>query len=373
MSVNKQRLVDEFIQLVSVDSPSLGERRMGDYLTQQLISLGFSVREDDTGNQIGGNCGNIYGFLDGEHTLNPIVFCAHMDTVEPSSGKQALLGEDGTIRSNGDTVLGADDCAGIASIIEALRAIREQQLPHRPIEVLLTVAEEIYCKGAELFDFSLLRSKEAYILDLTGPVGTVAYQAPTILSFDVTVRGKSSHAGFAPDKGVHAIKAAAEAIASLPIGRISEITTLNVGEIQGGRATNIVPELCVVSGEIRSYSHEQAIHTAQTVKEQFERAAKEHGAHAEFITKTCCHAYTTPLDHPVVRRYEETCKAMGLTCRLEPTFGGSDNNVFAAHGITGIVLACAMHQCHSCEEFTTVDELVMIAELTKNLMTSEVL
>lgn len=370
--VDKQRLVDEFVRLVSIDSPSLGERTMGDYLAKQLEVLGFCVREDNAATRIGGNCGNIYGFLDGNRAQDPILFCAHMDTVEPSSGKQAILGEDGIIRSGGNTVLGADDCAGIAAILEAVRIIREQQLPHRPIEVLFTVAEEIYCKGAAQFDFSAVRAKEAYILDLAGPVGTAAHKAPTILSFDVTVRGKSAHAGFAPHKGVHAIKVAAEAITLLPIGRISDNTTLNFGKISGGQATNIVPDLCVVSGEIRSYSHEEALQTAQHVKAQFERSAKEKDARAEFVIETCCRAYETPITHPIVRRYQEACKSLGLAGDLEPTFGGSDNNVFAQHGIAGLVLACAMHRCHSCEEFTSVDELTKITELAINIMTSEV-
>ncbi len=372
MIIDKERLIKEFTRLVSIDSPSLLEREMGDYLKNKLEELGFTVMEDDTGSKLGGNCGNIYGFWEGREELEPILFCVHMDTVEPSRGKQAVLGADGVIRSKGDTVLGADDFAGIAAILEALYTIKEKQLEHRPIEVLFTVAEEIYCKGAKVFDYSNIKSKEAYVLDLTGDVGAAAYRAPSILSLKIEVNGKASHAGFAPHEGIHAIQAAADAIAKLKLGHIDDATTLNIGVIQGGLATNIVPALCMVGGEIRSYSHKKALETAKEVKQQFEKSAEAFQAIVKFEVITNCQAYETPKEHPVVRRFEAACETLNIPSSLQQTFGGSDNNAMAEHGITGIVLACAMNQCHSCEEYTTEEELARIAELTRVLMTREV-
>ncbi|WMC93401.1 M20/M25/M40 family metallo-hydrolase [Kineothrix sp. MB12-C1] len=372
MTVDKERLIEEFIKLVSIDSPSLLEREMGDYLKDKLKGLGFVVTEDGAGSKLGGNCGNIYGFLEGKKELEPLLFCVHMDTVEPSRGKQAVVGDDGVIRSKADTVLGADDLAGVAAILEALSVIKEKELEHRPIEVLFTVAEEIYCKGAKVFDYSNIKSTEAYVLDLTGAVGAAAYQAPSILSLVIEVNGKASHAGFAPHKGIHAIQAAADAITKLKLGQIDENTTLNIGVIQGGLATNIIPELCAVGGEIRSYSHKTAMELSEEVKKQFERSAEAIGATVKFEVITNCQAYETPKDHPVVLRFKEVCDLLNLPFSLQQTFGGSDNNAMFEHGITGIVLACAMNQCHSCEEYTTVDELVRIAEVTKALMVSEV-
>ncbi len=372
MTIDKERLIKEFTRLVSIDSPSLLEREMGDYLKHKLEELGFTVTEDDAGSKLGGNCGNIYGFLEGMQELEPILFCVHMDTVEPSRGKLAVLGADGVIRSKGNTVLGADDFAGIAAILEALYTIKEKQLEHRSIEVLFTVAEEIYCKGAKVFDYSNIKSKEAYVLDLTGDVGAAAYQAPSILSLKIEVNGKASHAGFAPHEGIHAIQAAADAIAKLKLGHIDDVTTLNIGVIQGGLATNIVPALCTVGGEIRSYSHKKALETAREVKKQFEKSAEAFQAAVKFEVITNCQAYETPKEHPVVRRFEAACETLNIPSSLQQTFGGSDNNAMAEHGITGIVLACAMNQCHSCEEYTTEEELARIAELTRVLMTSEV-
>jgi tripeptide aminopeptidase len=369
MRINQARMVGTFERLVSIDSPSLGEREMCDYLRSRLEGLGLAAAEDDAGRQIGGSCGNLYGFLAGSEALEPLLFCAHMDTVEPSAGKRAVIGGDGVIRSGGDTVLGADDCSGITAILEALSLIREQGLAHRPVEVLFTAAEERYGQGAKQFDCSRLRSKEAYVLDLTGPVGTAAYKAPTILFFEAAVEGRASHAGFAPEEGVHAILAAADAVLKLPSGRIDPETTLNVGRIQGGLAANIVPELCRISGEIRSSSHERALALADTVRQQFERSAAAAGARAAFSTRLGVRAYETPAEHPVVRRYRQACQKLALPYSLVQTFAGSDNNILAEHGITGIVPACAMNKCHSCGEYTRVDELRRAAALTLTLMT----
>ena len=158
---NRDRLLILFEQLIAFDSPSYGEREICDFIKGRLADLGIAVCEDGTAKKIGGNCGNLYAYVDGALNLPPLLFCAHMDTVEPSRGKQMRIAADGTITSDGKTVLGADDCAGIAAILEALTAVAESGRPHRPVEILFTVAEEPYCVGIQQFDFSKLRSKEA--------------------------------------------------------------------------------------------------------------------------------------------------------------------------------------------------------------------
>lgn len=373
MRINKERLISQFVSLVSIDSKSFDEKHMGEFIKERLNALGFLIYEDGAGKRCNGNCGNIYAYLEGEGNISgePLLFCSHMDTVEPSSGKQAIIGEDGIIKSNGKTVLGADDCSGIAAILEALAVIREQNFPHRPIEVLFTIVEEPYCKGSAVFDFSNIRSKEAYVLDMAGPVGSAAYKAPTILSLDITVTGKASHAGFAPEKGIHSIQAAAKAIAELQLGHIDDETTLNIGLIQGGLATNIIPDRCNISGEIRSYSNIKALQAAESVKKQFTESADALGAKIHCEIQTHFEAYETQLDQPIVSRFKRICSEQGLPFSLQKTFGGSDNNRLANHGIQGLVLANAMYNCHSCEEYTTVDELCNIAELTLSLMLSK--
>jgi len=369
--VNKDRLVTEFVQLVAMDSPSFEEMEVGTYVKEQLRALGFEIREDEAGRKNHGSCGNIYGFLKGTKELEPILFCVHMDTVEPARGKTAVIAEDGTITSKGNTVLGADDFAGITAILEALRVVQENNLAHRPIEVLFTTAEEVYSKGIAHFDYSWLKSKEGYTLDLTGPVGMAAYKAPSILAMEIQIKGKAAHAGFAPEEGVHAIAVAAKAISELKLGHIDEETTQNIGIIHGGLMSNIVPESCSIKGEVRSYDHEKAVRETEKTKAVFERFAKEYKAGLEFTVTIGCKAYETPIDDPVVKRFEEACGQLDLPCRMIETFGGSDNNVLATYGFRGIVLATAMNQCHSVKEYTSVNELCKIAEVTVRLMTSD--
>ena len=363
-------IFDTFSQLVAIDSPSLGERQLCDHLTGRLTALGLTVREDNAATLLGGSCGNLYGFLPGDEALTPLLFCAHMDTVEPSRGKQAILHPDGRITSAGDTVLGADDLAAVAAILEALAQIQAQNLPHRPIEVLFTVAEEIYAKGAGAFDCTTLRSRQVYVPDLTGTVGTAAYKAPTILRFTATITGRASHAGFAPQAGIHAIAAAAQGISNLPMGQIDEDTTCNIGIINGGLAPNIVPEHCTLTGEIRSYDHQKALACADRVEQTLSAACQALGAALTFTTTCDLMAYETNLNHPVVNRFRAVCAQKGLTPSFIPTFGGSDLNHFAQKGLTGLVLASAMNDCHSTDEYTSLSELTNLTNLILGLMTT---
>lgn len=369
--MNTQRLIDTFFELVSIDSPSHGERQMCDHLKKILTDLGLELYEDNAGDILGGNCGNLYGFLPGDESLSPLLFSAHMDTVEPALGKKAVLHSDGKITSAGNTVLGADDLAGVAAILEALRTIKEQKLTHRPIEILFSVTEEKYCIGAGAFDFSRIKSTEGYVLDLIGAVGTVANKAPTVISFTVTITGKAAHAGFAPETGIHAIAVAAKAIENTSMGNVDRETTCNIGLIDGGTALNIVPDCCAVKGEIRSYSHDKALKQMQMVSANFTDAANKFSAQVQIETEIPIEAYEIPADHPVAGRFKQTCDELGLPFSLTSTFGGSDNNHFAKNGIAGLVIANAMNACHSCDEFSSVSELENITRLTTQLMTSK--
>lgn len=370
MQINRERLVDSFFTLTAIDSPSLGERKMADELKHRLLALGFTVWEDEAGEQIGGNCGNLFASLRGGDTLPPLLFCAHMDTVQPAYGKRAVLDNDGKIHSGGDTVLGADDVSAISAILESVQTLLEHHALKRDIEVLFTVSEETYGTGAAAFDCSVIRSKEAYVPDYDGVHGQAVVAAPSILSFCAEITGKASHAGFAPEKGISAISVAAHAIDRLKLGRISPDLTMNIGIIHGGLLTNIVPETCVVEGEIRGGVHEEALQQLEAAKSMFQTACDEFGARLHFSSQCLVRAYHTPEDAPVVARYFRVCEAHGLKTEAVHTFGGSDNNILAQHGITGIVIASAMHACHTSGEYTTIDELSQLAELLMGLMLS---
>ena len=371
MQIRTERLVEEFQELVSVDSVSYRERDMADLLKDKLGMLGIDAIEDNAGEHCGGNAGNIYGVWKGTLPGAPILFSAHMDTVEPGIGKKAILQEDGRITSDGTTVLGSDDAAGIAEILEAIRSIQEQNIQHRDIEVLFPVAEEVYGRGSHVFDYSCIQAKEAYVLDLSGAVGTASLQEPTLIPFTVEIQGKASHAGFAPEEGIHAIAIAADAIGQIEQGRIGEDTTVNIGKISGGTATNIVPEHVIMRGEIRSYEHRKAIETVENIGRIIEETAKAHGGSSNMTYDVHLHAYKIEETEPVVKRFEKACLELGIESRLTRTFGGSDNNSFLQHGIRGIVLACGMNQVHTTNEYATVEELERSASIVAKLMTSE--
>lgn len=367
-AVNAERLQQEFCRLVEVDSVSFQERKMADVLKKKLQILGAEVYEDEAAEILHSEAGNVYGYLPGELPGEPLLFSAHMDTVEPGKGKKAVCHEDGRITSEGNTVLGADDMAGASAIFEAIRVLEENHIPHRSVELLFPVAEEAYVRGSSVFDYGRIKAKEAYVLDLSGPVGRASLQEPTLISFAVRVRGRAAHAGFAPEEGIHAIAAASRAIAAIAQGRIGEDTTVNIGKIEGGKATNIVPELVTVEGEIRSYDHEKAQEQLFKIRRVFETAAKETGAQIEVQYETYLTAYQLSEEEPVVKNFREVCEQLSIECQLTSTFGGSDNNSFLKHGIRGIVLACGMNQVHTASEYSSVDELVKCAAIVAGLL-----
>ncbi|MCD8053688.1 MAG: M20/M25/M40 family metallo-hydrolase [Lachnospiraceae bacterium] len=362
------RIYREFAELTGIDSVSFSERLMADTLTVKLRTLGFEVWEDDAGGKCCGDAGNLYGFLKGQIPGPPILLSAHMDTVTPGIGKRAVLREDGRITSEGETVLGADDVCGLVEILEGVRRVQERGIPHRDVEVLFTVAEEAYGKGASVFEFGRIHAREAYVFDLSGPVGTAALQAPSIISFRVEVRGKAAHAGFEPEKGIHAIQILSEAVSRMKLGHLDEETTLNIGQIEGGAARNIVPERCVCRGEIRSFYQARALETAAYVERTVREAAEGTGAEVRMDTEVHLEAYQIAENAPVVERFAEVCRNLGLPGEKISTFGGSDNNHLVRQGLQGIVLSCGMYRVHSTGEYTMLKDLELGAELAARLI-----
>ncbi len=358
----------KFEELVAVDATSFSERKMADKLKAELKSLGFEVSEDEAGKRYGGNAGNVYGFLKGEISGPPILFSAHMDTVEPGNGKKAIIDENGRITSAGDTVLGGDDVCGIVEILFGIKRVLERGEPHRDIEVLFPIAEELYTKGSSVFDYSKIKARNAYVLDMSGRVGTAAIAAPSIISFHVTVHGRASHAGFAPENGINAISTAAAAIAEIKQGHVNAETTLNIGQISGGTATNIVPDLCVCHGEIRSSDHERALKALEYVRGIFEVKAGNAGAEVTVDADIHMKAYKVSPDDPTVKNFERACEKLGISSRLVETFGGSDNNQFVKNGIHGIVLSCGMQEVHSVREYAYLQDIEMGVRLVEELI-----
>ncbi len=368
--INKKRQLDLFKRLVETDSPSYNERQVADLIKAELASMGIACDEDGAAEKLNGTAGNVFARIEGEVDAPALLFSSHMDTVEPSCGKKFVLDENGIIRSDGTTVLGADDFAGVSSILEAVRVIVENKLPHRTIELLFTPAEEVFCGGSEYFDYSRLQAKEAYVFDLDGDIGIACTAAPTIIKYTITFRGKSAHAGFAAHLGVHAIKAASAAVCAIKCGQVDDETTVNVGVISGGKATNIVPDECKITGEVRSFNHEKAGKKAEEIRLIAKAAAEKIGASIEYESSCNTIAYSLPENSPVCTRFASACKEIGVEPKFEKSFGGSDNNVYAYNGLEGIVCSTAMYDCHTTGEWCKAQELHKSARLALQLMLS---
>ena len=367
-------MLERFAEMVAIDAPSKGERGMADYLTKELKRIGFTVTEDDLAAKCGGNAGNLYAYLPGTEGASSkgALFSSHMDTVEPSRGKKAVFHEDGTITSDGTTVLGADDAAGLAAIMEAAESIVEDGMEHPPVEIVFTIGEEIYAVGISGFDSDVLKSERGYVLDLSGAPGAYSLSEPTLISYKAEITGKAAHAGFEPQNGINAVLAAAKAVCAIPQGWVREGTSCNVGIIHGGLATNIVSEKAEISGEIRSRSDADADEMLGEVRSAVEKACREVGASFEFSFRKCITAYRVPDDDPSLLRYKKVVEELGYELLPVPTFGGSDNNELRRRGFKTITMSIPMYDVHSCKEYSKADELVQTAEVVRALMLSDV-
>ena len=367
--VNTDRMVALFTEMVSLDSLSFGERAVADVLKRELEALGFEVSEDDAGAQYGSDTGNLYARLKGtDPAKEPVLFSAHMDTVVPGTGKKAVIEPDkGIITSEGNTVLGADDVAGIVEILEGIRLATEGGV-YGDIEVLFTVAEEVYGKGSKVFDYSKVKAETAFVVDMSGPAGTAARSAPSIISFEFDIKGKSAHAGFAPQGGINAIAVAADIIAATGQGLIEEGLTLNIGTISGGTASNIVSDSCRCTGEVRGSDHSAACLAVKQLAERADEKCGNAGAQYTFKSEVMIRAYETAESDRSCAVFQRACKELGLEGGLVATRGGSDNNIFAERGIKGIVLSCGMENTHTVNEYIPIEDLEKGAELIAEII-----
>ncbi|MDQ2086127.1 M20/M25/M40 family metallo-hydrolase [Herbivorax sp. ANBcel31] len=359
--VNKDRVVDEFIQLIKIDSISLDEREMADKLRIKLLKEGFNVKEDDAANKIGGNSGNLICNIKGNKNVPPILLMAHMDTVSPGIDKKPKI-EGDFIKSDGTTVLGGDDVAGIVCILETVRVLKEQNIAHGDIYIVFTVAEELGLLGAKNLDFSLIDAKYGFIMDLGGEIGYAAVAAPTQNTFDIKITGKASHAGIEPEKGISAIQIAADAISKMKLGRIDDETTANIGTIKGGEATNIVCENIEVRAEARSRKDEKLKEQTEHMKRCFKDSADRFGGKVVFKTEHLYPAFNINENEDIVSILKAASKKTGIELKLGKTGGGSDTNIINSKGIKAVDLSVGMDKIHSVKEQINIHDMVKASE-----------
>ncbi len=365
--MNPTRLLDLFCEIVRIESPSRHEAAMAARCADELRGLGFSVRFDDSAAQTGADTGNLVAHLPGT-APGHVVLSAHMDTVQPCAGIEPVV-EDGVVRSAGDTILSADDKAGVAAILEGVRSVVEEGAPRPDVTVLLTTCEELHLLGSgALAPDALPAGAPCYVLDADGAPGTVITGAPCHWTLEAVFAGRASHAGVVPEAGISAIQMAAVAIGAMPLGRIDEATTANIGVIAGGRETNVVPEACMLRGECRSLYPERAEAQKAAMTVALEQAAARFGGTVGIDWTPSYGAVLYDEDDALVQAAARAARAAGLEPCFRHDGGGSDANVLAARGVRAVTLGVGMTAFHSPEEHISVADLEGTARLVEALV-----
>lgn len=368
--VNKERLIKRFIDLVTIDSETKEEANIATYLKTELEKLKVLVEEDDAKAVTGHGANNLICTLKGSSSHSrSIFFSSHMDTVKPGIDIKPQI-NDGLITSDGSTILGADDKAGIAVIFELINLLKENNIEHGDIQFILTVGEESGLIGAKAIDPSLITADFGYVLDSDGAVGNLVVAAPYQSKFNATIHGKSAHAGVAPEKGVSAITTAAKAIAKMKLGRIDKITTANISYFKGGQkeTTNIVSDYVEIEGEARSLQKENLDNVINQIKNHFETTAKNFGAKAEFTLFEAYPGFSIAQDDKVVKIAQGAAEKLSLSSELLQSGGGSDANIFNSFGIPTANLSVGYEHIHTTNEQIHEDELIRLAELSVEIV-----
>lgn len=361
--IDEARLVSLFRDLCLIDAPALAERDCVAFVRSHLEGMGLEVWEDQAGAAIGGNANNLAARLPGNTPSAPkIFFSAHFDTVEPTRGLE-IVERDGALFSDGSTILGADDKAGMAPAIEAVRCLMDSPEPRGDVFLVFTCAEEIGLLGAGAFDIGGLGADFGYVFDTGPPVGSFVTQTATHDKLDFEILGRPAHAGKDPEHGLNAISVLADAVSGLTVGRVSPETTCNLGIVEGGTAVNVVCPSVRVRGEARSTVLAELESCVDTMVSAFESAARKWGAELKVDHKRHYDAYTLDPASPVVRVAQRAARGLGMPGDLRKTLGGSDANVFNAKGVPTAVVGTGMEKIHTHEEFVRVADLVSTARL----------
>lgn len=366
--VNQERIVNKFCQYVQIASPTKSEGEFARFITKELEALGMKVIIDGAGEIVGSDTGNVIARLEGTTSGETILLSCHMDTVSPGVNIKPVI-RDGVIYSDGTTVLGGDNKAGIAAIVEAITLLKENNIPHAGIEVALSIYEEGGLHGAKNMDFSKFEAKRAFVLDSGGEPGQIIIQGPAQDKIDVKIIGKPAHAGVAPEEGISAIMVAAKAIENMKLLRIDEDTTANIGVVQGGSVTNIVMPELTIQAEARSLNNDKLNMQSKHMVECFVDAAESFGAQVDIELKRMYGAFVIDENAPIVEIVKKACANLSLKAFTASSGGGSDTNIFNTNGITAVNLGIGERKPHTLEEHLHIKDLVntaaMLVEIIK--------
>ncbi len=360
-------VLELFRELATIPSPPGEERPVADVVTRYLRDCGLGVDEDDTGPAVGSTMGNLYARLEPTAAGEPLLLCAHLDTVPPTAAIEPVV-EDGVVRNAAGTILGADDKAAVAVMLEAVRRLLAENRPHAGIELLFTPKEEVGLVGAYAFDHTRLRARTGYVYDQAAPIGTVILGAPFSQSLEVTFHGRAAHSGMHPDDGRSAIAAAARAISELRLGRVDDDSTANVGTISGGTATNIVPEWCTFVAEARSHDERRLADLIQEMQDAITFAAGVHECDVETTVRKSYRGYRFAKGDRAVALAAAALARSGHDVVYDRSGGAADANVFNERGLEVVNLANGMADIHTPDEHIAVDDLEAMVEVTLALV-----
>ena len=361
--IQAERLRDDLLALVRIDSLSKREGRIAERLERELRALGADVEYDGAGVRVGGEVGNLIAHVPGTSDGEPLLLCAHMDTVEPGIGVRPIV-EGDVIRTDGTTVLGGDDKSGIAIVMECLRTCRERKLRHPPLEIVFTICEELGLLGARHLDVERVRSRRGLVFD-SDAVGMVFTRAPGSNHIEVVVHGRAAHAGMAPEDGVSAIQIMADAVARMRLGRIDEETTANLGVVHGGRAVNIIPDEVVLHGEARSHDTAKLDAQCAHMRACFEEAAARFpGSSVTVRVEPSYAAMHVADDAPIMRLVRAAAARAGRSIASAGMGGGCDANILNHRGFEVVNLGTGMREIHTTKEWLKVSDMVAAAEVT---------
>jgi tripeptide aminopeptidase len=356
-------VLDLFTELAAVPSPPGEERVVADLVVSYLRDCGLAVEEDACGPEIGSTMGNLYARLEPTAEGEPLFLCAHLDTVPPTAAIEPVV-EDGVVRNGAGTILGADDKAAVAVMLEAVRRVLAEGRPHAGIELLFTPKEEVGLVGAFAFDHTRLVARTGFVYDQAAPIGVVILGAPHSQSLEVTFHGRAAHSGMHPEDGRSAIAAAARAISELRLGRVDEDSTANVGTITGGTATNIVPEWCTFVAEARSHDERKLADLVQEMQDAITFAAGVAECDVETKTRKSYRGYRFSKQDRAVALAAQALARCGHEVSYDLSGGAADANVFNDRGLECVNLANGMTDIHTPAEHIAVADLDAMVDVT---------
>ena len=369
--INPERLKSLLIELIKIDSLSRKEHDVAMRLKREMEDLGAQVSIDDAGERVGGNVGNLIAHFTGTAPeAMPILLSAHMDTVVPGEGIVPIVDGD-ILRTDGRTVLGGDDKSGVAIICEVLRVIKENRFPAGDVDVVFTICEEAGLIGAKCLDVNRLRARTGLVLD-SDSVGFLFTKAPAANRMEFRVHGLEAHAGVCPEKGVNAIKVAADGIAQMSLGRIDHETTANIGVIEGGMAVNIVPNSVTLKGEARSHSEEKLDRQTEHMLHCLRDAAVRHTLDLDGTHFTASVEAKIERDYdrmevsdgaPIVQLVRAAAKNLRVNVKTLATGGGCDANVLNQKGLEVANLSTGMREIHTVKEWLDLKDLNLSAQM----------